>query len=292
MPWVLISVGACRGDIRDHVRWGDRLQVLGRSEAALAEYQVALRQRGPEPEVLVRLAHGYAKLDRFDDASEFYGRLLTADSSYRDQAVADFLLMARRALGRGDQARMARALEQVQAIRPGAIPDDLVRPLAQRYYQLGDYERALPLLLTAESEASASDRLAWWYALGRTYEGLGDCRQALGYLERYLGTGARGERAREARWYAGGCAYRVAQENRAVGRPAEALRLLELVIEFGAPPALLDEAWFDRGEILYSLGRFDEALLAYREVLELNPSRTGRLVRQSEDRIRAIRFRP
>lgn len=274
------------------MRWGDRLLGAGRMEAALAEYQVALRRGGDEPEVLVRLAHGYAKLDRFDDASEFYGRLLHEDSAYADQAIADFLQMARRALARGDRARMARALEQVQAIRPGAVPDDLVRPLAEHYYGLGDYERALPLLLAAGGEASGPEVRAITYALARTYEALGDCRQALEYFERYLATRARGETAREARWYAGGCAYRLAQENRAVGRPAEALRLLDRVIEFQAPPALLDEAWFDRGEVLYSLGRYDEALTAYGQVLELNPTRAGRLVRQAEDRIRAIRFRP
>jgi tetratricopeptide (TPR) repeat protein len=274
------------------VRWGDRLQGAGRVEAALAEYQVALRRAGSDAEILVRLAHGYAKLDRFDDAQEFYARLLHEDSAYQDQAIADFLQMARRALARGDRARMARALEQVQAVRAGAIPDDLVYPLALHYYGLGDYERALPLLLAALGVAPAAERAGLTYELARTYESLGDCRQSLEYLERYLETGVRGERAREARFYAGGCAYRLAQENRAVGRPAEALELLDRVLELDAPPALLDEAWFDRGEILYGLGRYDEALLAYRQVLELNPSRTGRLVRLAEDRIRAIRFRP
>lgn len=276
------------------MRLGDRLHGAGRIEAALAEYQVALRRAGsdPDPEILVRLAHGYAELDRFDDAAEFYARLLAEDSTYRDQAIADFLQMARRALARGDRARMARALEQVQAIRPGAIPDGLVRPIAVHYYGLGDFERALPLLLTAQGVAPAGERAGITFELARTYDALGDCRQALEHFERYLETGVRGERAREARWYAGGCAYRLAEESRAVGRPAEALRLLDEVIQFQAPPALLDEAWFDRGEILYGLGRYDEALLAYRQVLELNPSRTGRLVRQAEDRIRAIRFRP
>lgn len=274
------------------MRLGDRLLGAGRVEPALAEYQVALRRGGNDPEVLVRLAHGYAKLDRFDDASEFYGRLLREDSAYRDQAIADFLQMARRAVARGDRARMARALEQVQAIRPGAIPDDLVRPLGDHYYVLADHERALPLLLTAHGEATGLEARQLTYQIARTYDALGDCRQALAYFERFLATGVRGEAAREARWHAGGCAYRLAQERRSVGRPGEALRLLDRVIEFQAPPAILDEAWFDRGEVLYSLGRYDEALLAYRQVLELNPSRTGRLVRHAEDRIRAIRFRP
>lgn len=298
--------GACRGDFRDHLKWGDRLQGTGRTGAALAEYQVALRVRGPEPEILLRLAHGYAKLDRLEEAVEFYARLLTADSSYADQAIADLVQMARRALARGDVPKMARLLEQVQAIRPGAVPEDLVRPLAEHYHRLGDHQRALPFLLVAqtEAEAPAAERSSLWYALARTYEALGDCRAALEYFQQYLSGGrargarrtpgvggARGEQAREARWYAGGCAYRLAEEARALGRPAEALQHLDLVIGYGMPRAVLDEAWFHRGEILYGLGRYEEALLAYQKVLELNPSRTGRLVWQAEDRIRAIRFR-
>jgi tetratricopeptide (TPR) repeat protein len=287
-----LAGAACRGDIRDHAEWGDRFLALGRPEAALAEYQVALRQEGDEPEILVRLAHGYAQLDRFDDAAAFYRQLLATDSTYRDQAVVDFLRMARRALARRDSARMTRALEEALAVRPGVVPPDLVEPLALRYYGLGEYERALPWLLAAESDATTGERRTWWFRLGRAYEGLGQCREALDYLRRYLEAGVRGERAPEARWYAGQCAYRLAQEARAVGRPGEALELLDLVVRFGSPPALVDEAWFDRGEILYALARYDEALAAYRQVLELNPSRTGRLVRQAEDRIRAIRFRP
>lgn len=292
---VLLVVGACRGDLRDHVRSGDRLLGTGRIEAALAEYQVALRRHGPEPRILLRLAHGYATVDRLEEAVDFYTRLLVADSSYADQALADLVRMARRALAKGDVPKMARLLQQVQLIRPGAVPDDLVRPLAEHYYGLGDHAHALPFLLVAQTEAPAAERTSLWYALARTYEGLGDCRASLGYFQRYLsavrGAGAPSERGRGARWFAGGCAYRLAEEARALGRPAEALQLLDIVIGFGMPRAILDDAWFHRGEILYGLGQYEEALFAYRKVLELNPSRTGRLVWQAEDRIRAIRFR-
>jgi tetratricopeptide (TPR) repeat protein len=64
-----------------------------------------------------------------------------------------------------------------------------------------------------------------------------------------------------------------------------------LVIRFGTPQSLLDDAWFERGEILFSMGDFENALISYQKVLELNPSRTGRNVRTAEERIRAIRYR-
>ncbi len=281
----------CRGDVRDHLAWGDRLLGSGRDEAALAEYQVALRKRGDDAAVLLRLAHGYAHLDRLDEASDYYTRLLAEDSSYADQAVADFLSMAKRALQAGDRPRLARALEQVESIRPGSVPDDLALPFARYYYELGEYATALPLYLTVLASQGDSVQPLVRYEVARVYNELEDCSQALvhylDFLEQRPSGGIRGT----ARWHAGDCAYQLAERDRLAGRPAEALKKFELVIELAAPHALLDDAWFERGELLFSMGEFDEATRSYQEVLNLNPSRTGRRVRQAEDRIRNIRYR-
>ncbi len=72
----------------------------------------------------------------------------------------------------------------------------------------------------------------------------------------------------------------------------EALAHYGRMIDLGEPENLLDRAWFERGEILYNAGRFDEALEAYRTVLERNPSRTGQLVERAQRRIDEIRFGP
>lgn len=263
----------------------------GRIEAAMAEYQVALRQGGGQPEVLVRLAHGYAGLDRVDEAAEYYSRLLAHDSTYVDQAVADFLAMARRAYRTGDRARLARSLERLEEIRSGAVPDELALPFARYYYELDEYAKALPLYLSTLSTAPDSVRSQIQFELGRSYKELGECGRALEHFQTFLERRSVGEQAADARWHAGQCAYELAQEDRVAGRPGEALERLELVIELGAPQATLDDAWFERGELLFTLGRFDEAIESYEKVLELNPSRAGRLVRLAEDRIRAIRYR-
>lgn len=257
----------------------------------MAEYQVALRQSGDEPEVLLRLAHGYAGLGRVDEASEYYSRLLAVDSGYVDQAVADYLAMARSAAQRDDRARLARALEQLEEIRAGAVPDELALPFARYYYELGEYAKALPLYLSALPILPDSLEPDVDFELALSYKELGECSRALEHFRHYLELRSRGERAADARWHAGQCAYRLAQEDRLAGRPAEAVEKLELVIELGAPQAILDDAWFDRGELLFTLGQFDQAIESYEKVLELNPSRTGRLVRLAEDRIRTIRYR-
>ncbi len=263
----------------------------GRDEAALAEYQLALRKRGDEPAVLLRLAHGYAHLDRLDEASDYYARLLALDSAYTDQAVADFLAMAKRALQARDRPRLARALEQVESIRPGSVPDDLALPFARYYYELGEYASALPLYLTVLASQGDSVQPAVRYEVARVYYELEDCAQALVQYRDFLARRPSGEIRGTARWHAGDCAYRLAEKDRLAGRPTAALEKFELVIELAAPQALLDDAWFERGELLFSMGEFDEATRSYQRVLDLNPSRTGRRVRQAEDRIRAIRYR-
>ncbi len=284
------AVSGCRGDSHDHVVWGDRLLGSERAQAALAEYQVALRQDGEEPGVLLRLAHGYANLNRLDEASDFYSRLLSVDSSYADQAVSDYLLMAKRALDQGDRPRLARALEQLEAIQPGGVPDEMSLPFARYYYEFGEFASALPLYLTVVATVSDSLRPEAQYELARVYYELGECGQALANYRAFLGTRPGGERRADARWHAGQCAYQLAEKDKLAGRPTEALERLQLVIQLSAPQVLLDDAWFERGEILFGLGEFDEAVAAYRRVLDLNPSRTGRRVRQAEDRIRSIRY--
>ncbi len=262
----------------------------GREEAALAEYQVALRQLGGKPEVLLRLAHGYAHVDRLDEASDYYARLLAVDSSYADQAVADFLSLAKRALEKPNRARLARALEQVDKIRPGSVPLELSLPFARYYYELGEYAPALPLYLAVVAGSSDSVETEVRYELARVYYELGECGQALQYYRTFLREQLRGELSGDARWHAGDCAYRLAQKDRLAGRPGEALAKYDLVIALGAPRALLDDAWFERGELMFSLGRFDEASRSYQRVLDLNPSRTGRRVRKAEERMRTIRY--
>ncbi|MGD2154260.1 MAG: tetratricopeptide repeat protein, partial [Gemmatimonadales bacterium] len=244
-----------------------------------------------QPEILSRLAHGYASLDRLDETNDYYSRLLAIDSSFVDQAVADYLAMAMRALESDDRARFARALEQLETVQPGAVPDELALPFARYYYELGEYTSALPFYLAALAVEPDSIEPRVDYELGRIYYELDECGQALEHFRAFLATRQNGEARRDSRWHAGQCAFQLAQKDRLAGRPTEALAGFQLVIDLRAPRTLLDDAWFERGEILFSLGEFDEAVRSYQQVLDLNPNRVGRKVRQAEDRIRSIRYR-
>jgi hypothetical protein len=88
----------------------------------------------------------------------------------------------------------------------------------------------------------------------------------------------------------GNCAFTLARKAHQGGHLGEALRQVDTVLEIGEPQNLLDQAGFERGEILLSLGRRDDALVAFCMVLGLNRARTGQLVERAQRRIDELRF--
>jgi tetratricopeptide (TPR) repeat protein len=90
----------------------------------------------------------------------------------------------------------------------------------------------------------------------------------------------------------GNCAFRLAREARDEGQVTVGIGHLRTMVQIGEPEHLLDQAWLDLGELLYAIGRFDEALDAYRTVLARSPARAGPLVERAQRRIDEIRFGP
>jgi tetratricopeptide (TPR) repeat protein len=286
---LVASLSACGGSPDDALLRGDRLYGAGQTDAAIAEYRLAFRQRGPEPEVLLRLGGAYGKRGEVEASLRYVRMLLEADSTYRYQAAGILCEAARVALESGAPDNMARALGPVEQMGLGLMPGDLQLSLARHYAGLSDYGRALPLFLAA----AASDSLPAEAALetARTFQELGGCREALGYFELYLERGSRrGTDRAGARWQYGNCLFDVAEEERRQGRDREARNHLDALIDQGVPRTLLDRAHFERGEILLDGGEFEAAEADFLAVLELNPARSGPLVQMAEERIREIRY--
>ena len=280
---------ACGGSPDDAVERGDRLYGAGQIDAAIAEYRLALRQRGDEPEVLLRLGDAYGKRGEVEASLRYVRRLLTQDSTYRYQAAAVLSEAARVALERGAPDNMARALGPVERMGIGLIPPDLRLSLARHYSGLSDYGRALPLYLgAAESEAIPP---AVELETARTFQELGGCREALGYFESYLARGGSAGTDRSGvRWQYGNCLFSVAEEDLREGKERSAQAHLDVLIDQGVPRTLLDRAHFERGEILLARGAYEEAEPDFLAVLDLNPARSGPLVAMAEERIREIRY--
>jgi tetratricopeptide (TPR) repeat protein len=288
--WMAVALAGCQDPADQSIRLGDRLLAVGETDAAIAEYKLAQRQRGDADELVLRLGHAYAARGDVDEALEYYRPLAEDNDRYRHQIASDLVALALDARARGASENMSRSVQPLLDWGFGYVPVDLLLSLARHHTRDGDHGRALSLYLAVLSEDEAPGP-ALLYETGRAYEELGGCDRALPFFETYMEEANR--RASDydaARFHYGNCLFVSADEDRASGRPASALTKLNEMVELGVPRTLMSKAHFLRGDMYLSIGDSESALEAYQRVLELNPSRTGAMVREAERRIRQIRF--
>lgn len=289
VPLGLIVLTACENPEPAVVR-GDRLWADGSHAEALDEYRLALRQSARNDEVLLRVAHAYVSVGRFEEARENYMRLLARAPEYMDQAIHDFLSLAHRSLERRDRYDMAASVEAALELRPDLPLGELASHLARYYAELGSTDRALWFYERALAGASLDSIPGLLFEIGVLHEERRDCENAVGFFMAYRERAPRGAHTTQARWRLGQCSFELARHAHQEGRLAEALDRLDTVLGLGVPENIQDQAWFTRGEILFAIGRFDDALDAYRRVLDLNQTRGGLIVDRARQRIDQIRF--
>jgi tetratricopeptide (TPR) repeat protein len=280
---------ACQ-DSEGSITRGDRFWADSNYTSALAEYRLALRHHENEPELLLRVAHAYAETGQLQPARQTYEKLLQRSGEFTDQAVFDYVTLARQSLARGDRYGMASAMEAALALQPGLSVPEFAAPLARYYASTGDAERALAFFERALSRQAPDSAAELELAIATIHEAQGNCREATGYFQDYLRLVPRGQKADEARYHIGNCSLAMARDAHQSGQLNDALALADTVIALGVPQNAQDQAWFERGEILLALGRNEDALAAYNKVLELNPLRTGQLVERAQKRIDEVRF--
>lgn len=268
---------------------GDRLWADSSYDKALAEYRLSEGQHGDQAPVLLRIAHAYIKTGQFERAREYYNRLLQHSPEYTDQAVFDYLRIAHEADARSDRYGMAAAVEAASNLRPGLPVDDMAPSLARYYASTGDPDRALEYFERALATAAEDSVPGLVFGLAEVYEAQGNCEEAIGRFNSYLDRLPDGEHADEAKWHLGNCAFLVAKKAQLAGDDEKALENLQIIIDLGVPRNLLDQAWFERGEVLLAEERPEEALQAYLMVLRLS-NRNSQLTERAQRRIDDIRF--
>ena len=289
-----LALAACAPGSEDTaMRRGDVAFASDSLEEALAEYRLAVRQGTESPEMVLRVAHTYAELDRVDEAAEYFTEAVRLDPELSMQAVSDLMRLARAAESRGDDFQMASAVTEALEIEPALGLGDMALPLARHFFENGEYGRALPLYQRAL--ASGSDTLPRVvFEIGKAHEEIGDCQRALVFFEQYRGIASREERS-EADWYIGNCSFQVSRELRAAAggdteRLEEALLAVDRAIQVGEPRNIQGQAWFERGEILAELGDCQGALESLAQVRYAEPGGTGPLVTRAQNRFDQIRF--
>jgi tetratricopeptide (TPR) repeat protein len=268
---------------------GDRLFADSNYAGALAEYRLAWELR-KGTEDLARVAHTYALTGDFEKARENYDLLLEESPEYTDQAIYDYLTLARQAQARSDRFGMAGAVEAALVLRAGLPVGDMAAPLARYYARAGDVDRARDFYESALGYATADSVPNLLFDFAQFQEAQGNCVEAVELFSAFRTRQPRGERADEARWSIGNCSFALARSARADGKPAEALEHLRVTLDLGVPQNLMDQAWFERGEALLELGRRDEALEAYIRVLENARTASGSLAERARQRIDQLRF--
>ena len=293
-PWLLLClVAGCSPQVGEvgAVRRGDIAFAQGNFEDALAEYRLAVRQGVDDPEVIARVAHTYAMMNRVDDAGAYYVDAAARDAEMTDQAVSDLMRLARDAHASSDRFAMATAVEIALELRPGVGVGDMSLPLARHYFANGEYGRALPFYQKALAEADDSlPEIV--FEVGRAHAEIGDCGHALVFFERFRQMVRPWERG-EVDWYIGTCTFDLATEmleTRSL-RPEQyerALQLVDRTVEVGEPRNIQAQAWFEKGEILAELGRCQEAMEAYAQVRYADQA--GSLIERAQARFDEIRF--
>ncbi|MDZ7780338.1 MAG: tetratricopeptide repeat protein [Gemmatimonadota bacterium] len=286
------SLTACApGDEQNAIQRGDIAFATGRTDEALAEYRLAMRQSSDDAEIHARVAHTYARLGRVDDAGQNYANAVAVDSSYVGQAVSDLMRLARNAHQSGDAFAMATAVETALDLEPAVGVTDLALPLARHYFESGEYGQALPFYQVAMSEMRDSTPEIV-FEVGQAYEEIGDCERALVFFERFRARARPWERG-EVDWYIGTCAFNVAEEllegpDAGEEEMERAIVLLDRALEVGEPRNIQARAWFEKGETLADLGRCEQAMEAYAQVRYTDQA--GSLVDRAQAAFDEIRF--
>lgn len=265
---------------------GDRAFARGDYEEALAEYRLSLLREDSGPDGLVRAAHAYVALGRVDEARTLYDEASREDSAHVDQAVSDFVALAKRAHDNGDSYGAASAMEAALHFRSGILVEELALPLARHYSRAGEYGRAGAFFLRAlQRNRDDPDVL---FETAQAHQEIGDCESALVYYDEFRELAPR--REGEIRLHVGTCSFRLAGERRAQGAHEEAIEYLDAVLELSEPRALVPQAHFEKAEILAGMGDCLAALASYRAVADAGATGPRALVRRARDRIDDIRF--
>ena len=266
---------------------GDRYWADSNYTAALAEYRLAARQNRNDPDVGARVAHAYLMTGQFERGRREYEDLIKQTPAYTDQAIFDFIRLARISMARGDRYGTARAAEAALALRPGLDLDEMAIALARHYAAVGDVDRALEFYNRAIGRRSAGGSKLL-FELASLIEQNGKCVDALPYFRAFTNQSSSRDSTTEARWRMGTCGLERGRQAMAGGNAAGALELYDVTLEVGAPPHLLEQTWLERGEALLSLGRMEEARAAFERVLELSPGGQTQYSRRAEQRLQEM----
>jgi tetratricopeptide (TPR) repeat protein len=287
----LIFITSCQVGRNPHEKKGDNYFNMGRYEDAFAEYSVALRQKGENPDILRKIGKtGFFRNDLFETQKAYFPLLkLSPDDS--SMVIIDFYRLGLNFYEKNDHVQMALAFESIFRVDSTYNIGEYFYYLADYYHDEADFDKAVMYYTKALIYRPEHEKVEETiFRLALSNEKIENYNDAFVYYEQFLRKFPESDQATTVEWHRGLCAFNIAGEELENGKTEAALDYVRIPLSTGQPQVKQDDAWYLKGEIFLELAQKDSALVAYEKVLELNPSRTGRLVTISQQRIREIKF--
>jgi len=292
IAWLGILTGiGCEAGQNPHERKGDVYFKAGRYDDAYAEYAVAARRASEDPELLRKMGKTSFLRRDLKGTRDAYVALLRVSPEEVDRVAVDFFQLGVAFHKAGDAVQMAAAFGCLFEVDSTYNIGEYYYDLADHFQNEADFTKAVKYYTRALTYHPEHDKVPEsTFRLALSLEKLEKYRDALVYYEQYLHRFPRGQELDSVKWHLGACGYHVAREEFENGNPETALDYLSILFRTNQPRVMADDAWYLKGEIYLAIGRPDSALVAYERVLELNPSRTGRLALLSQERVREIKY--
>lgn len=239
-----------------------------------------------DPEIQYLIGLCYIKKNEYDEAKSYFQISLDRDSIYRDSVIKIYNDLAQNALRINDPERALNMYQTIEELLPDHNQSKNLFLVADLNFSKGNYSQAVIAYDNAfarDSTSATAEKAMPNFIFALTE--CGDLERALDLAQiRYddLKTAANLHQLNNIK-------YRIGQKLASAGLLDSALVYFTDVVNANEPKSLVDDAYYNIGEIYYFRKDYNTALDAYKRVLRLNPYEKGEIVAKAKNRIEEIK---
>lgn len=265
LPPLMMLVGACVGAAAEYEALGDRAYAEQRFGDALVEYRLALVRLAPNPGLRAKAALAALRAGDLVSATTEYVAMATEGSErWREEAADGLARVADQAIGTGDQAALAAALDGLQQVAPGRALGSFARHMAGALGTVGRSAEALSVITYAAAaapDARLQDSLMFEY--GVVLRRLGRCEEAIATFESLLRRQRAASIVVPARSQLALCALSLGRQALDRGEPSVAAEWFEKAARGGGDSPTARVAYVGLGDVRFAQGDLLGAIQAY-----------------------------
>jgi len=238
-----------------------------------------------DSEIQYLLGICYLRKNEYDEAANYFGKSLKADSTFRDSIRKVYTTLAKNALTINDLPQALRYYQNLAKLVPDYNQANNLFVIGDLNYNQANYLSAIEAYLKALEIDSLSKRAR--SIIPKLIESLVECDS----LDRALFIATRQYeklKVAENLLIMSEIKFTIGQKLLKAEIYDSAKVHFRGIIDQQEPKSLLDDSYYYLGEILLKTDSVGAALEAYKKVLRLNPYQKGDIVKKAQDRIREI----